>query len=413
MASANPQPPAGRSLSDTLARLPNLSDKIIKASEQYCEAGAFGDVYKCQYDSSVGWVQVWTVISTHGSHTLTAIQVAVKSFRFPFTLDATENNNDEKRGVKAQKMIRRELGIWRRLEHQNIVPFLGIAYGFGRQGQASLVSLWMANGSLRGFLAEHDDQLAVSHRLQLLSDIANGLCYLHSFVTPIVHGDLSCTNVLLDDNCVARLTDFGYASMIGDIPEALLYLQMTTMKPGTIRWAAPEHFLVDVDQPMRPTTQSDIYSLGNLGLLASIVLSGKHPWSEIQREAAVIIQLSRGIKPKRPLSRPIQDQHWELIERCWAPVGDRPPAEDVVSSLQEFMRASPLSLAGGFRVSSHSIHTVEQNTGPLDANVEPPSLPEAILGYQSTVFRDGKWMLPTLGPINSHLPRPYKRRHYT
>ncbi|KAF8123353.1 hypothetical protein EV363DRAFT_1106523, partial [Boletus edulis] len=161
------------------------------------------------------------------------------------------------------------------------------------------------------------------------------------------------TNVLLDDNCVARLTDFGYASMIGDIPEALLYLQMTTMKPGTIRWAAPEHFLVDVDQPMRPTTQSDIFprkprALGKHRIMHHVyilisfqVLSGKHPWSEIQREAAVIIQLSRGIKPKRPLSRPIQDQHWELIERCWAPVGDRPPAEDVVSSLQEFMRASP------------------------------------------------------------------------
>ncbi|KAF8123325.1 hypothetical protein EV363DRAFT_1587447, partial [Boletus edulis] len=143
MASANPRHPA------TLARLPNLSDKIIKAGEQYCEAGTFGDVYKCQYDSSVAWVQV-----------------AVKSFRFPFTLDVTENNNDEKRGVKARKMIRRELGIWRRLEHQNIVPFLGIAHGFGRQGKASLVSLWMANGSLRGFLAEYDDRLAVSHRLQ-------------------------------------------------------------------------------------------------------------------------------------------------------------------------------------------------------------------------------------------------------
>lgn len=74
--------------------------------------------------------------------------------------------------------------------------------------------------------------------------------------------------MLLDHNYNARLTDFGYASMIGDIPEALRYIQMTTMKPGTIRWAAPEHFAVDAEMT-HPTTKSDMYSFGNLGLLAS------------------------------------------------------------------------------------------------------------------------------------------------
>ncbi|KAF8123314.1 kinase-like domain-containing protein [Boletus edulis] len=307
-------------------------------------------------------------------------------------------------------MIRRELGIWRRLEHPNIVPFLGIAYGFGSQGSASLVSLWMANGSLRSFLGEYDDRLAIIHRLQLLVDIADGLCYLHSFAAPIIHGDLSCNNVLIDRDYNVRLTDFGYASMIGDIPETSLYLQMTTMKPGTIRWAAPEHFLADVDQPMQPTTQSDIYSFGNLGLFASIVLSGKHPWSEIQREAAIIIQLSRGIKPKRPLSRPIEDQYWELIERCWAPVGDRPAASDVVSSLQQFLHpfTPSLSLADIFRASSHLIHSTVENTAELEPSVQPPGV---ILHDQNTMIRDGKYTLPKFSPISLRLLRHWKRYH--
>ena len=66
------------------------------------------------------------------------------------------------------QMIRRELGIWRRLEHPNIVPFLGITYGFGRQGNASIVSLWMANGTLGSFVGEHDDRLTIVHRLKLV-----------------------------------------------------------------------------------------------------------------------------------------------------------------------------------------------------------------------------------------------------
>ena len=65
-------------------------------------------------------------------------------------------------------MIRRELGIWRRLKHDNIVPFLGIAYGFGMHDAVSLVSSWMPNGTLASFLEEHDNELGVAHRLQLV-----------------------------------------------------------------------------------------------------------------------------------------------------------------------------------------------------------------------------------------------------
>ena len=65
-------------------------------------------------------------------------------------------------------MLRRELGIWKRLSHDNIVPFLGIAYGFGMDGAMSLVSLWMPNGTLHKFLAMHDDRLGAVHRLQIV-----------------------------------------------------------------------------------------------------------------------------------------------------------------------------------------------------------------------------------------------------
>lgn len=65
-------------------------------------------------------------------------------------------------------MLRRKLGIWRRLNHANIVPFLGIAYGFGMEGTMSLVSLWMPNESLHKFLARYDNSLDVGHRLQLV-----------------------------------------------------------------------------------------------------------------------------------------------------------------------------------------------------------------------------------------------------
>ena len=64
-------------------------------------------------------------------------------------------------------MLRRELSIWR-LDHNNVVPFLGIAYGFGMRDSMSLVSSWMPNESLHRFLAEHNVHLGLGHRLQFV-----------------------------------------------------------------------------------------------------------------------------------------------------------------------------------------------------------------------------------------------------
>ncbi|KAF9237382.1 kinase-like domain-containing protein [Melanogaster broomeanus] len=160
---------------------------------------------------------------------------------------------------------RRELGIWRRLNHENVVPFLGIVYGFGQHGCLSLVSSWMPNGTLQEFLAAQGDRLTDARRLQLLLDIGNGLVYLHSL--SIIQGDLSPNNVLLDKNYHARLTDFGHASLIGETPEALVYLKKSSMEQGTIRWAAPEQRTPDATS--QRTTKSDIYSFGNIALQAS------------------------------------------------------------------------------------------------------------------------------------------------
>ena len=54
-----------------------------------------------------------------------------------------------------------------------------------------------------------------------------------------------------------------------------------------------------------------------------------------------MLQLSRGHKPARPESRPIQDPHWTLIELCWSTIDQRPAVEDVVSSLKDSLRFYP------------------------------------------------------------------------
>ncbi|KAF8843872.1 kinase-like protein [Paxillus ammoniavirescens] len=229
-------------------------------------------------------------------------------------------------------MVKRELGIWRRLDHKNIVPFLGTATGFGLSGCVALVSLWMPNGTLQKFLDEHDGKLAIARRFELLLGISSGLLYLHSF--PIIHGDLNSNNVLIDETFSARLADFGYASVVGEMEQNMAYLQASMQRPGAVRWAAPEQVLDDVEMTWEPTPLSDIYSFGNVVLQ---VLSGKQPWSEMRSDVVVLLQLAKGVNPSRPQSRPIDDEHWKFIQQCWLPVQERPPATHLVPKLQHFL----------------------------------------------------------------------------
>ena len=159
--------------------------------------------------------------------------------------------------------------------------------------------------------------------------------------------------MLIDADYTARLADFGYASLVGNIPEALSYLQRSTTRPGALRWIAPEQ--VD-EETFNWTTKSDIYWFGCVALQASWldsdarpmlipfqVLSGKQPWSEIRQDAAVVSRLVKGHKPGRPESRMLNDTHWNLIQHCWSAIETRPAAEALIPIIQQFLRCSPQS----------------------------------------------------------------------
>lgn len=94
-------------------------------------------------------------------------------------------------------MARRELGIWRRLDHSNIVPFLGIATGFGVFGSKSLVSSWMPNGTLQSFLQKYEN-LEVDHRFRLVGSLAPNSFYrlMHSDSYSTLPTDYTIVGVL-------------------------------------------------------------------------------------------------------------------------------------------------------------------------------------------------------------------------
>lgn len=81
----------------------------------------------------------------------------------------------------------RQITLWLKLELKNIVPLWGVVDGFG--SLPALVSPWLENGALTGYLQRKHEMLSYNKKSALLKDVARGLQCLHS--QSIIHGDLS------------------------------------------------------------------------------------------------------------------------------------------------------------------------------------------------------------------------------
>ncbi|KZP30845.1 kinase-like protein [Athelia psychrophila] len=229
--------------------------------------------------------------------------------------------------------LRREIIVWQRLRHENVVPLLGTISN--NHPCIGLISPWMEAGNLNTFL--HKESLTLAYRVKLSCDIAAGLCYLHH--EGIVHGDLTGANVLIDDNDAARLVDFGLSTIMEEFQGTSF---MTSTVGGAMRYRAPELLPsteADVHDVFKPTltTMCDVYSLGSVVLQ---ILSGHAPYYNIQDDILVTLALSRRVRPSRPPSNSLTDPYWDLITRCWVKASFRPSADEVYTSLLQLYESS-------------------------------------------------------------------------
>jgi len=258
--------------------------------------------------ASGGFGDVWEGICD-GQH------VAIKALRVYKT--------DDKR--KVSRVFYKEVTIWKRLSHPNIVPFLGVT---DDPAPLSIVLEWMPNGDVRQFVKDHPE----ADRLQLLLDVCNGLQVLHDH--GVVHGDLKSANILINGLGWACLTDFGLSSIT-----SLNCTENSANGPGgSCRWTAPELMYLSKDQPSRPTKQSDIYAFA---MVTIEVFTGVIPFQSCHTDPAVMIKVRNKERPPRPAEATkfgLTDDLWDLIRSAWAQEPEsRPPVERIVGFL---LRAS-------------------------------------------------------------------------
>ncbi|KAM7479484.1 hypothetical protein LguiA_027697 [Lonicera macranthoides] len=259
-------------------------DPQLLKSEHKVASGSYGDLYKGTYCSQ---------------------EVAIKVLKAEHVT------------VEMQREFAQEVFIMRKVRHKNVVQFIGACT---KPPSLCIVTEYMSGGSVYDYIHKQKGTFKLPSLLKIAIDVSKGMNYLHQ--QNIIHRDLKAANLLMDENEVVKVADFGVARVKAQSG-------VMTAETGTYRWMAPE-----VIEHKPYDHKADIFSFG---VVLWELLTGKLPYDYLTPLQAAVGVVQKGLRPSIPMHT--HPNLTRLLERCWQQdPASRPDFSEITVTLQKIAK---------------------------------------------------------------------------
>ncbi|PRP77839.1 putative leucine-rich repeat receptor-like protein kinase [Planoprotostelium fungivorum] len=200
--------------------------------------------------------------------------------------------------------------------HLNIVAYIGVTIP---PQSLSIITEYCSGGSLQRYL-EKNPKCEMNTKIKFMKEIAQGMHHLHK--EKVIHRDLASRNILLGENNVAKVTDFGLSRTQED-PDVV---GETESYVGPIKWMAPEAIT-----NKEYSTKSDVWSFG---VVMWEIIEQCEPWKGI-RAMRVAIDITAN-KKRLGISSKCPGPLAAIMTACWEEdPAHRPDFSKLMSELEQ------------------------------------------------------------------------------
>ena len=230
-----------------------------------------------------------------------------------------------------EETFRKECVFLSRLRHPNIVQFMGVHYG---QDPSNLTLIMECLPMDLDKCLQQYPNIPLPTKISILLDVSYGLLHLHSQMPPIIHRDLTASNILQTYDMKAKIADLGVSKILDLHP---LHGASQTAGPGAIAYMPPEA----LKRVPSYDTKLDDFSFG---VVALYVANQEFPMPEERGTVEALQKQETHIEKRREWVDRVGKSHplYKLITSCLQDLPDRrPTTSEINKSLKQLSKRHP------------------------------------------------------------------------